>query len=173
VGAEDGCGGPEPGSEVAVEGFEVVGDDIIVDNGSLSGSGSARKLNGAITGCQNVGWDEILVDSRQLLVARLQPMFERLSHRHQALDSIFDTCEPVVDSDGIPGSRSVRLVCKNERQVCSKGRLSKRERTHCLAPAALSLISLTKKVHERSQLQRPTGADGTWNRRTAACLSRG
>lgn len=55
MGAEDRCGGPEPGSEAPVGGFEVVDDDIIVDNGSLSGSGNDRKLNGAIAGCQNVG----------------------------------------------------------------------------------------------------------------------
>lgn len=54
MGAEGCCGGPEPGSEVAVEGFEVVDNDTIVDNGSLSVSGNARKLNGVITGCQNV-----------------------------------------------------------------------------------------------------------------------
>ena len=51
VGAEGCCGGPEPGSEVAVEGLEVVDDDPIADNGSLS---VWECPDGAITGCQNV-----------------------------------------------------------------------------------------------------------------------
>jgi len=46
-----------------------------------------------------------MVGSRQLLVARLQPAFERLSHRYQSLNSVFDTREPVFDGYGIPGSK--------------------------------------------------------------------